>query len=870
MTTTEAFERVALFKQLRDLAKSGATLDASIVTTFAFNGLYFEEVLLRSFERAGSRLNILLVDAAQLSEALEDPLRRPRRAGTDYLLVPVKGLAAFHPKIVALLSEKRSLLAVGSHNATDAGYGFNNEVTAFWGPGKTPPYLVRDAVDYALVWLESSGVLPPQLLRDIRDRLVSLAGQDAAPANAGTHFIGSTAEQSLWDQLRPHVRGDIQRVWVVGPYFDTGAHLIRELEKQLAPDEIIVAIQPENALVPDPSQFPGSVRFVDVSAAQAFSDYEHAASFLHGKALALEGDGGLVVSLGSANPTGAAWLTREHWNAEANTVFIGGEAVEVFQALGLSQLASSPALSAETLGAIAVRTAEKRRLDDERKREPSPPTLTGESVDGAIKLVGAELESGGAALWYGDSQCVQVRVGALDGGTIVNLDDHRVTSGLHRLERDGKTLAHILVNDAQAIRSATRSRESTRILDRLGSLGTSGDFGDLFDLLGRHVLSTGDQIGAGRSQATSSAQSSDDAPEDRPRGPRGVSLPATEEGVAARRRICDGLIADIISALIKSLTVMRAPTAGPLDGDAPNLDEGDAGDEDAGENVASNLEASGAEPELIDWPRLATACRKKVGTLLRRLEERVKHDVENGLPPSALLGRLVIVAALLQQLRSRPPQTQISLGGRARPASLVSLDQLKILYHLAVRALYEPSFALAQRIESDPATSASQERELLDQLLMWLAREVGADLPRPNARPETSINAAILADLAPVAMSGVCSPAFPHWLAERGPWLAMWDDAVTVDDLWLERVSGFGRLLHDPEALLAAVTTATLEVGSLVYWAPTSGHPWPWVVSSISGRSVSLLGISGELKHVKVGFAKSLDVAALSVVGAAA
>ena len=106
MSGEDRAPRLPLLKTLKDLAKTGVTLDASIVTTYAFNGLFYEEVLLRAFERAGSRLNIVLADAGQLTESLVDPLRRPSRAGVDYLLAPIPHLGAFHPKIAALLSER--------------------------------------------------------------------------------------------------------------------------------------------------------------------------------------------------------------------------------------------------------------------------------------------------------------------------------------------------------------------------------------------------------------------------------------------------------------------------------------------------------------------------------------------------------------------------------------------------------------------------------------------------------------------------------------------------------------------------------------------------------------------------------------------
>jgi hypothetical protein len=102
--------RFPLLEVLRDLGKSGAAIEASVLTTFTFDAAFYEEVLLRAFERAGSRLNIVIVDARQLAASVDDPLRQPTRAGRDYLLAPVSHAAAFHPKILALLSDKSSSL----------------------------------------------------------------------------------------------------------------------------------------------------------------------------------------------------------------------------------------------------------------------------------------------------------------------------------------------------------------------------------------------------------------------------------------------------------------------------------------------------------------------------------------------------------------------------------------------------------------------------------------------------------------------------------------------------------------------------------------------------------------------------------------
>ena len=147
--------RFPLLDTLRDLGKSGAAIEASVLTTFTFDAPFYEEVLLRAFERAGSRLNIVIVDARQLAASVDDPLRQPTRAGRDYLLAPVAHAAAFHPKILTLLSEKTSVLSIGSHNATNPGFCHNEEVTTFWGPArKGPPRsLLLDALEYCLFWL---------------------------------------------------------------------------------------------------------------------------------------------------------------------------------------------------------------------------------------------------------------------------------------------------------------------------------------------------------------------------------------------------------------------------------------------------------------------------------------------------------------------------------------------------------------------------------------------------------------------------------------------------------------------------------------------------------------------------------------------
>lgn len=311
--------RLPLLKSLTELAKSGAKLDASIVTTYAFNGLFYEEVLLRAFERAGSRLNIVLVDATQLAEGMEDPLRRPTRSGTDYLLAPVSHVGAFHPKIVALLSEQHPLLAIGSHNTTDAGYSHNEELTAFWGARRKPPnQVLRAAVEYALSWLQGSGAVPSTMFKEIDARVRSLLPSDDQSIDKEIHFLGSRSDAPIWEQLRAKIEGTPIRVWIVGPYFDEKLSFVRSIAEELRPEEVIIGIQPDTSVLPRPDLAPANTRFVDAAATDRFWPKADELGFVHGKAIAIQTETGLIVSLGSANPTAAAWLSRPTWNAEAN------------------------------------------------------------------------------------------------------------------------------------------------------------------------------------------------------------------------------------------------------------------------------------------------------------------------------------------------------------------------------------------------------------------------------------------------------------------------------------------------------------------------------------------------------------------------
>jgi hypothetical protein len=81
-----------------DIAES-IGFEASLITTFNASLPFYEEIVLRRLRANGCRKNVVLMDAAQCSAAWASEATRPRLAGYDYSLIPVRSSAAFHPKI---------------------------------------------------------------------------------------------------------------------------------------------------------------------------------------------------------------------------------------------------------------------------------------------------------------------------------------------------------------------------------------------------------------------------------------------------------------------------------------------------------------------------------------------------------------------------------------------------------------------------------------------------------------------------------------------------------------------------------------------------------------------------------------------------
>ena len=742
---SEVVSRLRLLDELRRLAKKGASIEASVITTFALNGLFYEEVLLRALERAGSRLNILLVDARQLAIAFQDPTTRPRRAGRDYLLIPVDAASAFHPKIAVLFSPKKPLVAVGSHNVTDSGYARNDEVTVCWGHQSSgvPRKILEATLAFVLDWARTSPGIE-DLVDEVARRLMRVAEETAIAPAGSAAFIGwRPGELSLLQQLKQHVPGPAGKISVVAPYFDDNLKLLHELAIRWAPREMVVGIQQQSAMLVRPERVPSGTRFVEFSASSAVekSDGQRQPPFLHGKLVALETDGGIFVVVGSPNASAAAWLQGEfsEGNAEAAIVLDGELASTAFQTLGLNQLTNAPPLSATALAAVAENARKMRRLS-EQDSPPAIPMLSAVATEFGWLLPGLDARDCRSAVLMERHEVAlpEATFRPYDGGVQFSMGNQKTSSGSLRIDGEFGPLAFAILNDAPRLRTLLRPREAGRLLEALGRIDDYEGFDELFDLFERHVLRDDSVSQQRRSQSAgqTSYGSTTDEEQNTP-GPRGISLASLVPPLNGRPQLDkDDFVADFLKALIRDLA---SPSLPIQEGDPPDIDEEEL---DPGKRRFSISAAPLSLPP-GEWERLVTACRKRIGVFIGRLSKRLDLLPTGPDAAASQAGKVLTTMRLLQKLRLMEPPEGSQPTFRC-PESLVAVFQLRSVFKVAMRALYRRG-GLAGALEVSTRSRGSEDRRLLDAVILWAAREIGVDFDA-DATFNEDPNSALLHD----------------------------------------------------------------------------------------------------------------------------
>jgi hypothetical protein len=698
---------------IRDLVESKG-FEASLITTFNASLPYYEELLLRRLRANGCRHNVVLMDSAQCAAVWGTESARPRQAGYDYSLIPIRSAGAFHPKVSIFAGPKKLALLVGSHNLTVAGLGFNREITNLIEiEGKKHGFgpLLAAAWRSISSWLEEArAYCPPELLEAgfKLDRYIKpfLTGEDQI--SSPLFLAQSEHAPSLFGQLRQQANFQVRRVLVTGAFFDRELSFLRSVLELCPSAEIVVGIDPETVVLPRLIQ-DARVRFVDVR--EAWPD--EAQKYLHAKILYLESDSrdALFIS-GSANPSAPGWgVQPNRRNTEAMVLLRAVDAKAALERMGLDVLFGLQPMDAARLSNAVARAT----------------TAVGVVIPlGLGIIVGTADHFAGAITINIPAVTFITRVQVFDESDIeleveatvtvaavqmtITLPTHLGETRSLVLHNENGAFARVLVHHPSVVDAHSASTRQQAIRTALGGLGTSGtDAAQILEQINRAIFASD----VANHVAGAKAAREGRAAAEMPARPETLVADAAEFGRRKKklRLIESGDLGYLLEVLIRQLHIpnLSSPNHVP--------DSGPAGAEDDEEQ---NGPPPPEPPPKFDDEAIAAAVNRKSGSLIRKMIAKEKEAADDTVHAATMLVQLVAVLAILKELRHLERQ------GRWRDKGLELVDShaLESLMQKSMFYLFSSRHRLFALIEAE-AGEHFEELDELNLLLTWLAWEVG-------------------------------------------------------------------------------------------------------------------------------------------------
>jgi hypothetical protein len=295
---------------------------SAILCTYTFDVDFFEGYCLEQLVSFQDTNEIcILIDRREYDRLLAGPSSGwPTRANVRYLLHPVRATGRFHPKVFLFASKDRGLLIVGSANLTRAGLTQNAELVVSYqfeaAKHEEQVSLFQEVFDFLhrvetlnpSSELESSlhqmQIDAPWLTRD-------------AKRGQGPQFLHNLAEP-LWDQITAGIKGTVDAMYVLAPFFDAEPDLLDHVQGTLHPKCCVIYTANGQTTLTEAwlehewvRQGEAGIRFCSILDAERQQR-------LHAKALAIVQGDAVRLAVGSANFTRAALLsTPSEGNVEA-------------------------------------------------------------------------------------------------------------------------------------------------------------------------------------------------------------------------------------------------------------------------------------------------------------------------------------------------------------------------------------------------------------------------------------------------------------------------------------------------------------------------------------------------------------------------
>ena len=282
-----------------------------IGTTFSFDPLFFERVILPDLRFGYGREIVLIGDGSQLSESINRCSSQLKQIGNSVVIEPVYLTGAFHPKILLKIGKEKALLTIGSGNMTNGGWGDNREIFTKWELDKNNSkslVVIKSVINSLLPYISSE-----LALQSLYKSLDSFSG---VSDNNEVDFYVTEPDKALVEFLLSKWQGKkFHTLKLFTGSTDENGAFIEWCHKNFGIDKCVIASNEYNISFRKDKleNIP-----VDISISPIASDDR-----MHGKFYLFEGDSESCVVMGSANCSRRAWLLPPNngGNVEAIAVY---------------------------------------------------------------------------------------------------------------------------------------------------------------------------------------------------------------------------------------------------------------------------------------------------------------------------------------------------------------------------------------------------------------------------------------------------------------------------------------------------------------------------------------------------------------------
>jgi hypothetical protein len=697
-----------------DVIKRGG-YEASLITTFNATLPFYEEFVLRRLMAAGSRYNVVLMDGAQCSQAWTSDAARPRLAGHGYALLPMKVPGAFHPKVCLLAGPRKAAILIGSHNLTLSGFGYNREVTNWIdvGGSKDADGVAALADTWGLIeaWVnQQANHLPESLLEAALAlrKFVTPLTQKAKSSGQSCVLGQSLVGQSLFEQVASRVPARVERIVVLGAFFDAELTMLRKLSEQWPKAEVVVLIDPDTV------HLGGKLADVKCRFGDARSLWADTTQhYLHAKAIYFESLEGDVLVSGSANPSYPAWMGNSaHGNIEAVVMREGAEARVAAHALGIVQAFDLAPMGLPDLKLVAERGLVELRSQVEARESVSVAVADAESDSIAFVFPHPEQLN----LRWAEGSNLEERwdatMSVADVSTItIKIDGplERVRSLVFGLGSD-RTLRAIVHHPASLSGLAHTKRQAI-LREALGTLGSGeGDVSRLIASVEKVIFSESIHNELTTFSRGGKGQIEDGKFPARPAS-LGVHVADMPKQKKKLRLLKSGDLAYLLDVLIRRLGIEIETSRGKTDSRG-RTEEGSIGQDDD----------DSLQPDVLSDPEIAEIVSRKARTLIRRMTTQLNLACEDEQRAQSAIVQLVAVLSLVRELR----RLRLHPRWRLSPSLVTDADRRSLL-DVSMKCLFGHQSQLLQKL-LDQAGEPIEEVGFLRALLLWLAWDLGEEL----------------------------------------------------------------------------------------------------------------------------------------------